>query len=185
VTVKAAAFPDPKSDEDRSGVVSGTYSALHLGAGAGVYLSDLEGTDLFTYGGTLHRDASWSGAGPLSVSGQKFDKGLILHPQVTDKGGIGHITYALTGGLAKAKILHAMLGIEDETNVGASVTFAVEVFRGGKWEQVFASGILRKGDPARAIDVPIAGAEKLRLSVTDAGDGINSDHATWADAKLQ
>ena len=45
--------------------------------------------------------------------------------------------------------------------------------------------ILRKGDPAQPIEVPIAGAQKLRLSVTDAGDGINSDHATWADAKLQ
>lgn len=185
VIVKAAAFPDPKSDEGRSGVAFGTYPAMHLGAGGGVYLSDLEGTDIFAYGNAVHRDASWSGSAPLSISGQKFEKGLILHPQMTDKGGVGHVTYDLTGGLAKARILHAMLGIEDETNPGASVTFAVEVFRGGKWEQVFASGILRKGDPAQAIDVPIAGAEKLRLSVTDAGDGINSDHAAWADAKLQ
>ena len=185
VTLKAAAFPDARSDAGRSGIAFGTYKALHLGAAAGVYLSDLEGTDVLTYGGTIHRDAGWSGSAPLMISGQKFEKGLILHPQVTDKGAVGHVTYDLAGGLMKAKTLHAMIGIEDETNPGASVTFAVEVFRGGKWEQVFASGILRKGDPAQAIDVPIAGADGLRLSVTDAGDGINSDHAAWADAKLQ
>jgi len=95
------------------------------------------------------------------------------------------VTYELTGGLSKAKMLTAFIGVDDPANKEGSVTFAVEIFRGGKWERVFESKVIRKGDAAQAIEVPIAGAEKLRLVTTDAGDGINSDHATWAEAKLQ
>ena len=48
-----------------------------------------------------------------------------------------------------------------------------------------ARALMRKGEAAQAITVPIAGARKLRLLTTDAGDGINSDHTVWAEAKLQ
>jgi len=33
--------------------------------------------------------------------------------------------------------------------------------------------------------VGIAGADLLRLMTTDGGDGINFDHAVWAETKLQ
>jgi hypothetical protein len=36
----------------------------------------------------------------------------------------------------------------------------------------------------RHVDVSVAGVRLLRLVVTDAGDGINSDHADWAGARL-
>ncbi|MGW7484400.1 NPCBM/NEW2 domain-containing protein [Nonomuraea muscovyensis] len=34
------------------------------------------------------------------------------------------------------------------------------------------------------MDISIAGVKTLELKVTDAGDGINSDHADWAAAQL-
>jgi hypothetical protein len=32
--------------------------------------------------------------------------------------------------------------------------------------------------------VDVTGGENLTLPVTDAGDGVTSDHADWADARL-
>jgi len=50
--------------------------------------------------------------------------------------------------------------------------------------KVFDSGILRGDEPAKKVSVALGGVDELRLVVTDAGDGINSDHADWADARL-
>jgi len=33
---------------------------------------------------------------------------------------------------------------------------------------------------SKAVDVPLTGARRLRLVVTDAGDGYNADSANWA-----
>lgn len=38
--------------------------------------------------------------------------------------------------------------------------------------------------PAQPITADVTGAQVVRLVVTDGGDGIDSDHADWADAKL-
>lgn len=65
-----------------------------------------------------------------------------------------------------------------------TVVFQVEVERGGAWERVFASAVLRGGE-SKEVGVPIAGATRLRLLTTDAGDNINSDHAVWAAPLLQ
>ena len=34
----------------------------------------------------------------------------------------------------------------------------------------------------KPVDVSVTGLQRLRLVVTDAGDGYNSDTANWADA---
>ncbi|MHB8994322.1 MAG: NPCBM/NEW2 domain-containing protein [Armatimonadota bacterium] len=182
VTVKAAAFPNANSAEGRSGVAMGIYKANKLGPNGGVYLSELEGKEVLAHGG-LKRDQTYTGAGTYSIAGQKFERGLLLCPETPT--GQGHVTYLLEGGLSKATVLKAFIGVDDPANKEGSVTFAVEVFRGGKWERVFESKVVRKGEAAQAIEMPMAGAQRLRLLTTDAGDGINSDHACWAEAKLQ
>ncbi len=50
--------------------------------------------------------------------------------------------------------------------------------------KVFDSGVMRGKQPAKKVSVPLDGVEELLLLVTDAGDGINCDHADWADAQL-
>ncbi|MQB02321.1 MAG: hypothetical protein GEU78_19185, partial [Actinobacteria bacterium] len=50
--------------------------------------------------------------------------------------------------------------------------------------RIYQSDVLTGGMPAHDIDVPISGAERLRLIVTDAYDGNTGDHADWADAHL-
>jgi hypothetical protein len=51
-------------------------------------------------------------------------------------------------------------------------------------KKVFDSGVMRENDPAKPVSVSVEGADELRLVATDAGDGIHSDLADWADARL-
>lgn len=87
------------------------------------------------------------------------------------------IAYRLDG---KHSRFVAYGGVDDGiTNYNeASVVF--EVHLDGK--RVFRSDIVRaKQDPV-PINVELKGAKELKLIVTDAGNGINFDHADWVDA---
>ena len=74
----------------------------------------------------------------------------------------------------------AEVGVDDEKDGGGTVVF--QVFADGR--KVFDSGVMRGKQPAKKVSVPLDGVEELLLVVTDAGDGINCDHADWADARL-
>lgn len=181
-TVKAAAFAPDGEIKSRSGTVSATFQQFQLGPQGGVYLSDLPAVEVRAHGG-LTRDACYYG-GPLKLSGQEYAKGLMLHPEATPEGGVARATYVLEGGLSQAQRFLATIGLADPVNERSSVTFAVEVHRHGAWERVFESGVLRAGQQ-QGVAVDIAGANRLRLVTTDAGDGIDTDHAVWAEARLQ
>ena len=61
-----------------------------------------------------------------------------------------------------------------------SVTFEVWV----DGEKKFDSGLMTSRDAQKYVEVDINGAKELKLVVTDGGNGIGSDHATWGDTKL-
>jgi len=62
----------------------------------------------------------------------------------------------------------------------ASVEFKVFVDGNEK----FNSGLYRFGMPVLPVIVEVGGAKKLKLAVTDAGDGIANDYAWWGDARF-
>lgn len=62
----------------------------------------------------------------------------------------------------------------------ASVKFLVY----GDRAILYESPVMRAMEPPRRIDVWVDEIRELRLVCTDAGDGNNSDHADWADAKF-
>ena len=72
-------------------------------------------------------------------------------------------------------------GVNAATDDRGSVVF--EVWGDGKklWNSALASGF----DPVRDAAVDIAGVKRLRLVVTDAGDGNRFDAADWAEAVLE
>jgi hypothetical protein len=186
-TVKAAAFAADGHSGSRSPTVSATLTAAPLGPGGALYLSDLEGFDILAHGG-LKRDTNYSG-GVIKLNGKEYARGLMLCPEATRPdymGGLGHVTYAIEGGLKRARRFKAVIGIEDEMlqyNRGTA-TFAVEVLRGGKWERVYESGVIKLGPP-QPVDVDITGVQQLRLITTDADDNIQCDHAVWAEARIE
>ncbi|MFW6161587.1 MAG: NPCBM/NEW2 domain-containing protein [Planctomycetota bacterium] len=183
-TLRARAFARGEGGTVASPIVGATFRVIDFGPGKPVHLSDLIPSDSLAHGG-LKRDANYAESGPIRLGGNAYRKGLLMHPESGDAGGTAHAVWPLTHGLAEARRLKATVGIDDAVGRRGSAVFFVDVQRGGKWEQVFKSGVLRGGGKPVAIDVAIAGAQALRLRTTDAGDDINADHAVWADARLE
>ena len=52
-------------------------------------------------------------------------------------------------------------------------------------KKVFDSGNMTKGEPAKALDISVKGANELKLVVTNGQDGKpEGDHADWGHAFL-
>jgi hypothetical protein len=64
-------------------------------------------------------------------------------------------------------------------NVG-TVTF--QVFADGV--KIYDSGAMNANSATKSISVSVAGVQKLKLVVTDAGDNADYDHGDWAGARL-
>jgi alpha-galactosidase len=109
---------------------------------------------------------------PISIGGRKFERGLGTHARsvmwIQMDGWTSHFT--------------AFVGVDDEVGKApASVEFMIF----GKGEVLWRSGVMKAGDPAKEVNVLTRGVKKLGLIITDGGDGINHDHADWADARFR
>lgn len=104
----------------------------------------------------------------LSIAHKSYKHGLGTHSQ-------SEMVFQLGGACDR---FHAMVGADDAG--GGSMAF--EVWADGI--KVFTSGVMKKGEPAKEVDVSVAGVKSLRLVVADGGTGIGSAHADWADAWL-
>ena len=63
---------------------------------------------------------------------------------------------------------------------GCTVVFRVELDD----EEVFNSGVFKKGRYPEAVFLDVSGKQTLRLIVDDAGDWIRNDYAWWAEPRL-
>ncbi len=106
----------------------------------------------------------------LSLGGKKFDRGVGTHAHSS-------LRLDLAGGTEK---FEATLGLDDAANGPGSVVF--QVIADGK--KLFESGVMRPDTPAQMVTVDLHGVQILLLSVNDAGDGVNWDHANWAEARF-
>ena len=107
---------------------------------------------------------------PITIQGTVYAKGIGAHAP-------GSIEYYLAG---RCSAVSAQVGVDDEKSATGSVTF--ELWADGT--KVADSGSLTVDDAAKPLAADLTGAAFLRLVVTDGGNGNNSDHADWADAKL-
>ncbi|MBD0743384.1 NPCBM/NEW2 domain-containing protein [Streptomyces sp. CBMA152] len=138
-------------------------------------LSDLPWTSAVGGWGPVERDRSngeqAAGDGhTLTIGGVTYAKGLGTHAP-------SDISYYLGGSCST---LGVDVGVDDEVTNNGSVVFQI-------WRDstlVADSGLRTAADPPKHLTADLKGGTKLRLVVTDGGDGINFDHADWADAKL-
>jgi hypothetical protein len=133
----------------------------------GIFLDFMTPTSVSQDWGTLQKNRSvWEK--PLAIAGRRFVRGLGTH-------AFSRIVYALDG---KYRRFQAYAGADWGNN--GTVTFEVWVDGNRRWE----SGLIKKDTPAKLVDVDVSGAKTLELVVGDGGDGISSDHADWAEAKV-
>jgi hypothetical protein len=140
------------------------------------YLSDREWTSATNGWGPVEKDRS-NGDLPaldgrtLTLNGVTYAKGLGTH-------AASEVRYALDGGCST---FNAVVGIDDEmTSTAAGAVFQV-------WAdsvKVFDSGMMTSAMAGKAVSVSVAKAAELVLITTDGGNGQDSDHTDWADARL-
>jgi hypothetical protein len=74
----------------------------------------------------------------------------------------------------------AKVGVDAVTEGRGSVVF--EIFADGK--KIWASGVMSGLDQPKSIDVDVKGVDRLRLILTDAGDGNKFDAGDWCEPVL-
>jgi chitodextrinase/glucose/arabinose dehydrogenase len=142
------------------------------------YLSDLSWASTNNEWGPVEKDQSngeqAAGDGrTIQIRGERYAKGLGVH-------AASEVTYNLSGNWSRFK---ADIGIDDEVTASGPASVVFEVWADG--QRLYQSATLRRNSPIVGVNVDVSGKQQLRLVVTAAGDGANSDHADWADARLE
>lgn len=107
---------------------------------------------------------------PLKIGGVPFAHGVGSH-------AVSVFRIKLGGG---ARQFTAQVGVDDEAPQG-TVEFLVWVDGKRKW----SSGEMKGGDAPRPCRVSLVGAKEMELEVEDGENGIDYDHADWADAVIE
>lgn len=139
-----------------------------------IYASDVEWESATVGWSTIKKDKSIDGNTITLYDGTKditFNKGIGTHAN-------SEIVYDVAGKGYQA--FQAYVGLDREATNSGSIVFQVYVDD----NKVFDSGTMRRNTSAKPVNVDLTGANKLKLVVTDNGDGNSNDHADWADAKF-
>ncbi|HTQ10431.1 MAG TPA: NPCBM/NEW2 domain-containing protein, partial [Fimbriimonadaceae bacterium] len=127
---------------------------------------------------------SWrQGWGSLSVDRSVGGRPLTLHGRVYPHGLGTHASSRLVYALdERFNRFHAVVGVDDEMASFGKSSIDFKVVGDGK--TLFDSGVMRNSTPPRSVDIDVRGIRELTLIAGDGGDGIEDDHADWADASL-
>jgi alpha-galactosidase len=156
-------------------VTRGGSLAAPLGSGTH-QVSDLAWLASANGWGPVERDRSngeqAAGDGrTLTIGSTTYSKGLGVHADSAVHVWLGGSCSRFT----------AKVGVDAEAGSGrGSVRFAVY----GDGRLLAYSDVKSGGQAATGLGVPTAGVKALELRVTDARDGVNYDHADWADAQV-
>ncbi|MBP7052622.1 MAG: NPCBM/NEW2 domain-containing protein [Phycisphaerae bacterium] len=106
----------------------------------------------------------------LSIAGRTFAQGVGTHAD--------SMLYVDLDG--KVQRFRASVGVDDATNGRGTLVFRIY----GDGRSLYNSGVMKGGQEAKAVDIPLAGIRQLLLLVGSAGDGVDFDHANWAEAQF-
>jgi alpha-galactosidase len=109
---------------------------------------------------------------PITLAGKVYEHGFGTHAP-------GLLAIDLKGAATEFR---ATVGIDDDAIAGkGSAEFQV---LDPHHKVLWTSGIMRRGDAAKPVNVDVRGLASITLRVTTAGDGSDYDHADWADAAI-
>jgi alpha-galactosidase len=153
-----------------------TLALLAIAVGGGAqeqtmqtYVSDLDLSRMTQGWHRPGKDKSVDGH-PLSIGGIVYQHGIGTHAD-------SFMCIRLEG---KAIKLAAQVGIDDEVGKRGAVNFIVLA----DYKRIWESGAMHGGDPAKPVDVDLRGKSRCGLMVEHVGEGIEDDHADWADAVI-
>ncbi|NQT83038.1 NPCBM/NEW2 domain-containing protein [bacterium] len=132
-----------------------------------VSLSELKPVRATQGWGALQINANCTGK-RIIIEGEVFKRGLGTH-------AVSEIVYKLEPRFAR---FVAVCGLDDSAGSNGSIRF--RVLLDGK--ELLRSPLITSGERKAYVDVPIEGGKELTLVVDDADDGIDFDHADWAEA---
>ena len=119
----------------------------------------------------------WPADRTLRIGDATYERGIGVHSP-------SELTFQIDGAFATFEALAGMHTIDPakkaDPNVLGSAQFIVE----GDGKVLFSSDVLREGDTALAISVPVAGVRELILRTTDGGDNPWDDLCTWAEPRV-
>ncbi len=134
-----------------------------------VWISSLDLSPIVQGWGEPQADKAVTGK-PLSIGGQKFERGLGTHTASL-------VRIDLKRG---AERFSAFVGVDDAAGSDhASISFRVI----GDGKTLFRTSGMKLGQAARKVEVDVKGVRMLLLIADSRGD-ISYGHADWADAKL-
>jgi hypothetical protein len=146
-------------------------SESHATETDGVLMSELTPVSARQDYGPLELDRSVQGQ-TLTIGEREFAHGLGTHAN-------SRLVYDLGGRCIR---FTAWVGVDAEMKGYTNSSVVFQVF--GDDRKLFDSGVMWLATPAKLAGIDVRGVKELALVVTDAGDGINCDHADWADAML-
>jgi hypothetical protein len=143
-----------------------------------VFLSDMTPKSSFIHG-PLRIDEDYYGE-TIKMDGKEYERGIVTHVEAPQ--GYSEVIYEVGG----YKTFRAEIGLSHrDAPPAGSVIFFVYIDNGkGGWIEKYKSDVIKHENPTIPLELDISGAKELRLYCTDAGDGINSDHGTWANARV-
>ncbi|GAB3408624.1 NPCBM/NEW2 domain-containing protein [Flindersiella endophytica] len=139
------------------------------------FVSDLPWLESQNGWGPVERDTSngeqaAGDGGPITIAGTAYAKGVGAHaPSV--------VSVFAGGGCSSVS---AYVGVDDEEAGEGSVAFEIW----GDGVRLAASPVLTGGQAAVPLRADLTGVDVVELRVLDGGDGVNSDHGDWADARV-
>ncbi len=144
--------------------------------GPDVYLSDLsEIRSGDIHGGLGKNRPYWTPE--LVIGSRRFAKGIVTCPGPT--GARAFVEYALNGQFSS--FLATLGSAGDQGNYGkGTMNYFIQVDG-----RLVKQGRFPTPPATLELDIPLRGAQTLRLEVDNGGDGHVADHAAWGDARLK
>lgn len=111
---------------------------------------------------------------PLSISGEKFERGVGTHAQSIFRIQLDGKTTSFT----------ARAGIDDSAPANELKQASAEFIIIGDGKIIWRSGILHANEKAKQVAVSTKGIKSLILYVDHTGDGTAGDRVDWVDASF-
>ncbi len=155
---------------------------IELSNGKTIQLTDLQWEYATTGWGEVNVNKNASGT-TLNVKGTEYKNGIGAHSQSIIMYQIPKNTVRFTAFAGLDKVgtdqlggttVEFMLSVEDPTPRTVDVSKAI----------AHSGRISKKTPKGKTVEANIAGAKKLYLVVTDAGDNLNYDHADWINPTI-